>query len=755
MLRFLIKDMLESRLFLARQSLGHSVAQAAREWRVTADKVLGLLARSGGDRRGVADDGTDHASPMWPSMGADLLFSLRTFAAAMLALWIGLRLDLPRPYWAVATVYIVTQPLSGALRSKAVYRVLGTLLGAAITVVLVPNLVNSPEILSLALALWTGLCLYLALLDRTPRSYLFMLAGYTAAIIGFPAVSDPGAIFATAVDRVEEITLGILCATVAGSVIFPRHVGPVLSARLDTWLRDAGQWSLDALAGRKDDEATLADQRRLAADAVDLHMLATYLAYDTSLLRGATRWVRLLQQRMVMLLPVLSAITDRMAALRRDGGELPPAVQAVLADLSAWIGAGAKAPTAAIKLRAAIDRLEPTSDAGMQWKGMLLSSLLARLRQLVDVLQDCGELRDYVAAGGDRSPPRRLIARASAGAALHRDHGMAMLSAFAATLTVLVCCALWIASGWPDGATAAQMSAVACCIFAALDDPVPAILGFIRAALVSLIVVAAYLFAVLPAIDGFPMLVLVLAPTFLTLGLLMTKPRWVGGAIAVAVNSASMMTLHNTFTAEFASFLNTGLSMVVGISLAAIVTGVVRSVGAEWSARRLLRACWADLADVASRPDSSYRRLFAGRMLDRLGILTPRLAAVAPGANVAATDTLTDLRVGLNVVHIQRFRSTLPSAAREALGATLDELARHFRDLSTRRLQQPTPRLLWLIDRALDGVIMAKQVLTTHRMLLALVGVRRGLFPDASSYEPASPPAEPASPRAENHRAAA
>ena len=160
------------------------------------------------------------------------------------------------------------------------------------------------------------------------------------------------------------------------------------------------------------------------------------------------------------------------------------------------------------------------------------------------------------------------------------------------------------------------MSAVACCIFAALDDPVPAILGFIRAALVSLIVVAAYLFAVLPAIDGFPMLVLVLAPTFLTLGLLMTKPRWVGGAIAVAVNSASMMTLHNTFTAEFASFLNTGLSMVVGISLAAIVTGVVRSVGAEWSARRLLRACWADLADVASRPDPSYRRLFAGRMLD-------------------------------------------------------------------------------------------------------------------------------------------
>jgi uncharacterized membrane protein YccC len=40
-------------------------------------------------------------------------------------------------------------------------------------------------LLSLALACWVGLCLYVSLLDRTPRSYVFMLAGYTAGLIGF------------------------------------------------------------------------------------------------------------------------------------------------------------------------------------------------------------------------------------------------------------------------------------------------------------------------------------------------------------------------------------------------------------------------------------------------------------------------------------------------------------------------------------------------------------------------------------------
>ncbi len=53
---------------------------------------------------------------------AQAVFGANCFVAAMLALYIGLSIGLPRPYWAMTTVYIVSQPLSGALRSKAVYR---------------------------------------------------------------------------------------------------------------------------------------------------------------------------------------------------------------------------------------------------------------------------------------------------------------------------------------------------------------------------------------------------------------------------------------------------------------------------------------------------------------------------------------------------------------------------------------------------------------------------------------------------------
>ena len=63
--------------------------------------------------------------------------------------------------------------------SKAFFRMLGTLLGAAAAVVFLPAFVNEPIVLSFVLALWLGLCVYVSYLDRAPRSYVFLLAGYT------------------------------------------------------------------------------------------------------------------------------------------------------------------------------------------------------------------------------------------------------------------------------------------------------------------------------------------------------------------------------------------------------------------------------------------------------------------------------------------------------------------------------------------------------------------------------------------------
>src|SRR5579864_2238589 len=123
----------------------------------------------------------------WPS-GRDWLFSLKTFGAATVALYLAFFFALPRPYWAMSSVYIVSSPLLGATRSKALYRAMGTLLGAAAAVAFVPPFVQTPLLFSLITAIWTGTLLFLGISDRTARAYVFLLAGYSLPLIALPTI---------------------------------------------------------------------------------------------------------------------------------------------------------------------------------------------------------------------------------------------------------------------------------------------------------------------------------------------------------------------------------------------------------------------------------------------------------------------------------------------------------------------------------------------------------------------------------------
>lgn len=658
-----------------------------------------------------------------------LLFSANSFAAAMLALYIGFALGLPRPYWAMTTAYIVSQPLAGAVRSKAIYRVLGTVLGAMAAVALVPNLVNAPWLLSLALALWVGGCLTISLLDRTPRSYVLMLAGYTAAIIGFPSVGQPGAIFDVAVSRVIEIGLGILCATLVHSLVFPRPVGAVLRQRLQTWLGEADRWALDVLRG-ENAEAIARDRRHLAAAASDIQMLAVHLPFDTSRLRETTGVVRALHERMLLLIPLLSGLADRMEALRevRDSR-----VRAALDAVVAWIEAGAPR-NQALDL---IERLETLAAhrRGAAWSSLLVESLLVRLLEAVRALGEAHALMTRLAdPDAPLSPELDSAARGKGMRPMHADLPLALLSGGAAAIAILLSCATWILAGWGDGAAAPIMAAVFCCFFAAMDDPVPAIKNFGLFSLVSLPLAAVYMFAILPGIDGFPMLLAVMAPPLLLLGLYIPNPATMGSALAVLMGFCNALALQETFSADFAGFLNGNLGQFVGLLFAIMVTAGLRSMGVDASARRLLVRTWRGLSRLSRAGQAPERAAFAAILVDRLGMLTPKLAQTAQH-DFVGVDALRDLRIGMNLVAVQTARPDLPPESRAQLDAALDGVGDHFAALAAGRSGRPGDDLLARIDAALRGLSIAPAA-SAVQGVSGLVGLRRNLFPEAPAFVP-------------------
>lgn len=651
------------------------------------------------------------------------LFSVRTFVAAMIAFHIALSVDLDRPYWSIATVYIVSQPLSGAMRSKGVYRIAGTLLGAAAAIVMVPGLVDAPVLLSAALALWVGLCLYFSLCDRTPRSYVFMLAGYTAAIIGFPSVDQPGLVFQTAATRVEEIGLGILCATAIGMVVFPRSVVPVLVTRLDAAFAAAGRWALAALGGQPADAERRAARQAIAGSSSEIHTLIAYLAYDVSPLRSATRLFATLGDRMIYLLPVLSGLANRVAALR-DTGNLTAELQALLDRLAGWLRSGPdRSPDVGQQLRSDLAKAAPAAGSG--WAAILQAGLLARLAEYVDVMQDVGALRRQVMSGRADMPALALAVGTGPDGTRHRDRAMALLSAFAALLSIGLICAFWIASEWPEGAVAALMAAVLSSFFAAQDDPVPALLNYLCDTAIAVVIAAFYLFVVLPQIEGFAMLALMLAPAFLALGALIAVPATFLRALCILLGTIMLMTLTDAYSADFSTFLNTGLAQGFGVAVVAVVTALVRSVEVRFMARRLEKACRLDVARAALQGGSTRRSTLAALLLDHLAELTPRLAA---DSDAPAQRALQDVGVGLNVVDLQHDCTALPPPARDSVRETLAELGAYYAQQTPGR---PGSALLTSIDRTIAAVAESG-VQPVQRVLMELLFIRQAIFPSST-----------------------
>ncbi len=491
------------------------------------------------------------------------------------------------------------------------------------------------------MALWGRGCPTISLLDRTPRSYILMLAGYTAAIIGFPAVNQPGGVFEIAVSRVIEIGLGILCATLVHSLVFPRPVGTVLRQRLAAWLGEADRWALDLLKGR-DGEALARDRRHLAAAASEIHLLAVHLPFDTSRLRETTGAVRAFHDRMLLLIQLLSGLADRMEALK-DVAD--PAVREALDAVAAWIEAGApREPGLAL-----VERLQALAGAPSR----------RRLVGPADREPAGPPGRGRPGPGRGPCPDGRLCdpdaplspaletAAATAGRRkLHADLPLALLSGGAAVIAILLSCLAWIGFGWGDGAAAPVMGAVFCCFFAAMDDPVPAIKNFGLFSLFSLPLAALYMFAILPAIDGFPLLLAVMAPPLVFLGLYIPNPRTMGAALAVIMGFANALALQESFSADFAGFLNGNLGQFVGLLAAIMVTAGLRSMGADASARRLLGRTWTGLARLARAKAAPEPTAFAGVLVDRLGLLTPKLAETTSRGDLVGVDALRDLRGG-------------------------------------------------------------------------------------------------------------
>jgi uncharacterized membrane protein YccC len=206
-------------------------------------------------------------------------FALRTWAAMMLALYVAFWLQLASASSAAVTVGILSLPTRGQAYQKALYRLLMTVVGVVVSIIIAGLFTQSRDLFIIGFAGWLGLCVYACGLLDGNRAYGVVLAGYTVAIVAVAQIDSPQNIFLTGVDRGAAIAVGIVALALVNDVFLAPNVHTILAGKLAAMHQRVRTFALAILRGESADPIQSAN---LLREITALHPDISALVIESS-----------------------------------------------------------------------------------------------------------------------------------------------------------------------------------------------------------------------------------------------------------------------------------------------------------------------------------------------------------------------------------------------------------------------------------------------------------------------------------------
>jgi uncharacterized membrane protein YccC len=621
-----------------------------------------------------------------------LLFGLRLWAAVCLALFVAFWLELDNPFWAGTSAAIVCQLQLGASLRKGWFRMIGTVVGATTIVVLTACVPQDRIAFLVLLAFWCGLCAFAATVLRNFASYSAALAGYTAAIIAADNLGATGGassdVFLLAVTRASEICIGIACA---GFVLAGTDLGGA--------------------------------QRRLAESFADLAAeiigrFARMLALAEAQLPDTTAQRREFVRRVIALDPVIDQALGESSHVRYHSPTLQTAMYGLFGTLDGWRGIAthlgrlpeaAKRQAAQIILRSLPSELRSATEAGSTVLWIADPSALRRaceeavraliaspadtpsLRLLADetakmlagMLQVLDGLALLVDAPGQPSPGARGFRLSEP------DWLPALLNAARAFLAVGAVELFWVATAWPNGASAIVFVAILVLLLSPKGDlAYGGSLAFALGTGGAVVCAAAIKFAMLPALQTFPAFCVALGLFFLPAGFAMTvsrQPAVTTVLTAMAFNFMPLLTPTNEMNYDTTQYYNSALAIVVGCGVAPLAFSLLPPLSPALRVRRLLALTSRDLRRLAIAPVLPTPEDWESRIYSRLTALPDQAPPLQRAQLLAA------LSVGTEIIGLRQMAAHLGATAE--LDAALNDIALGHSTEAIAKLRQFDDRL--------------------------------------------------------------
>jgi uncharacterized membrane protein YccC len=629
------------------------------------------------------------------------IFSLRTAAAAILALATAFWLELDTPKWATITVYILAQPTVGGAIAKGAWRALGTLAGGTWGLVLVGLFSQAAELLVAATALSVAVSFYLGARRRNFAAYGALLAAYTTVLVAYEGASHPSHAWAIAVDRTTAILIGIACSAAASALIFPRYANDALQQALSQTFEGLSSYVATAL--RLSTPSTVfADLRsRMVGQVITFDALRSYTAFETPELPADQWLLQRVVRKFLMVLSITRAVFFRLDAFDKGGGQrvldhIAPTLASIagrIEKISADAGPGNLAGLRR-ELIAAHAELK-RSAAGLG--DMAGSTPFDPLANGVLVLNRVGEVLHGLAAvvvtsaatfGGRESSVRAL----SAGGFDPLERREAFLLSLRAGFAIALLSAFWLASGWNEGFTAVSGGAIMLFFGVNQDDPLAGARDYLIGSALGVTLGYLTMVSVLPHLEGFVALALVLVVVLFPAGLMAGTPRpaWMGvafGAFTVAGIGAG-----NVFAPDEVAYINKGVALILGMLVCLMVIAVFPVTSRARRRQSWERAVGAVLPGVARGRVPSRRG--ADRIVEDLAALLPRLALERQGDEDFFRGSLSAASCAIELGRLVSLRAdaALPRGVADSIGNFLERFAGALEGV-TARDDDPRPRV--------------------------------------------------------------
>src|SRR5271165_2549425 len=567
---------------------GCATSAYSREARLTPPELV--LARPA-QRHDIATDvppkpQLELKRPVHRTNWVPWIFAAKTTASALIALLVAFTFNLDQPYWALLTVFIVSQPQqSGLVLAKSFYRIIGTIIGAAVALLLIALCAQERVLFLGGLALWIGLCTFGSQYARNWAAYSFVLSGYTVAIVGIPGALDAGNAFYITTGRVTEISLGIIVAATVSHVVLPNSLGPSL------WKAVA-----DAHAGLADYAVALfgADdtpplRTKLLGQAIEIENLRASAIFEDREIRNRSDALRLLDLALINAVGVAQLLRRLLDALGRAGTATEAGVDDAIAEATAaikrWRAAAIDAAGLSRCLVGARARLplvrQLCRDQSVPEKDVIRRvAVIARLREFFAALTAYAKAYEVFVSGEKPAPHRIGFTRSN-------DPVGALWTGLRAALAVFLVSGFWILTDWAHGSTAAILGAVATTRLATMAPAVP-------------VAVAGTLIFALATIPAFivveVVLALAVAPMLFLCAFLMAHKKTMLIGYFSALLFASAGGFLDQMVYDPVGFINTSIAAVVATATAMVLWAIVAPAMPEAARRRFVRAARQALA---------------------------------------------------------------------------------------------------------------------------------------------------------------